>query len=101
MVFYLVAGLIVGVIVSLVTRPVAEEKLDKFYALVRTPVRPGEKIILPCTVPEGTVVPPKRSVFPGTRFEILVPSRVSIIGFLAAWVCVILIIYSVYLIAKA
>jgi Na+/proline symporter len=101
MVFYLVAGLIVGVIVSLVTRPVAEEKLDKFYALVRTPVRPGEKIISPCTVPEGTVVPPKRSIFPGTRFEILVPSRVSIIGFLAAWVCVILIIYSVYLIAKA
>jgi len=101
MVFYLAAGLIVGIIVSFVTRPVATEKLDNFYALVRTPVVPGEKVTAPCTLPAGAVVPSKRSIFPGTRFEMLVPSRISVIGFLLAWGCVVLIIYSFYLIVKA
>jgi Na+/proline symporter len=101
MIFYLAAGLIVGIVVSLVTMPVAREKLDNFYALVRTPVRRGEKVLVPCTLPEGVVASPKRSVFPGTNLEILVPSRVAIVGFLVTWACVGLIIYGFYLIAKA
>jgi len=101
MVFYLAAGLIVGIIVSFVTRPVAREKLDNFYALVRTPVMPGEKVLAPCTLPAGAVVPSARRIFPGTSFEMLVPSRISVIGFLLAWGCVVLIIYSLFLIVKA
>lgn len=101
MVFYLAAGLIVGIIVSFVTRPVAREKLDNFYALVRTPVMPGEKVLAPCTLPAGAVVPSARRIFPGTSFEMLVPSRISVIGFLLAWGCVVLIIYSFFLIVKA
>jgi Na+/proline symporter len=101
MVFYLAAGLIVGIIVSFVTRPVAREKLDNFYALVRTPVVPGEKVLAPCTLPAGAVVPSARRIFPGTSFEMLVPSRISVIGFLLAWGCVVLIIYSFFLIVKA
>jgi Na+/proline symporter len=101
MVFYLAAGLIVGIIVSFVTRPVAREKLDNFYALVRTPVVPGEKVLAPCTLPAGAVVPSARSIFPGTSFEMLVPSRISVIGFLLAWGGVVLIIYSFFLIVKA
>jgi len=101
MVFYLAAGLVVGITVSLFTKPVAREKLDNFYALVRTPIRPGEKVSVPCTLPAGTVAPRKRSIFPGTSLEILVPSRISVIGFLLAWGCVVLIIYSFFLIVKA
>ncbi len=101
MVFYLAAGLIVGVVVSLLTRPVVGEKLDNFYALMRTPVRLGEKVLVPCTLPEGVAASPKRNIFPGTSLELLVPSRVSVVGFLIACGCVGLLIYGFYLIANA
>jgi Na+/proline symporter len=101
MVFYLVGGLIVGIVASLLTSPVTDKKLDKFYELVRTPVKPGEKVTLPCTLPADAVVAPKRGLFAGKRFEILVPSRISVIGFLISWVCVALIIYGFYLIVRS
>jgi len=100
MVFYLSAGTIVGIVVSLFTRPVPEEKLDNFYALVRTPVKPGEQVSVPCTLPDDAEVPEKRNIFPNTSLEIAIPSRTSVVGFLAGWLCVAAIIYSVYLIAK-
>jgi len=100
MVFYLSAGTIVGIVVSLFTKPVAEEKLDNFYALVRTPVKPGEQVFVACTLPDDAVVPEKRNIFPNTSLEIAIPSRTSVVGFLAGWGCVAAIIYSVYLIAK-
>ena len=100
MVFYLSAGTIVGIVVSLFTKPVPEEKLDNFYALVRTPVKPGEQVSLPCTLPDDAEVPEKRNIFPNTSLEIAIPSRTSVVGFLAGWGCVAAIIYSVYLIAK-
>ncbi len=99
MVFYLVGGLAAGIGVSLFTRPVDHEKLEKFYALIRTPVTPGERITAPCTLPEGAVVPGRRNLFPKTDFEIPVPSALSMAGFLAGWVCVAAIIYAVYLLA--
>jgi Na+/proline symporter len=101
MVFYLSTGFLLTVLVSLLTKPVAAEKLDNFYALVRTPVKPGEQVQIPCTLPSDAVVPEKRSLFPNTSLEILIPSRSSVIGFLAGWGCVAAIIYSVYLIANA
>jgi Na+/proline symporter len=100
MVFYLSAGTIAGIVASLVTRPVAREKLDNFYALVRTPIQPGEQVETPCTLPEGTVVPPSRKLLPNSNLEIAIPSASSVIGFLIGWGCVAAIIYSVYLIAK-
>jgi len=99
MVFYLVAGSLAGIIVSLLTKPVVSEKLDNFFALIRTPIKPGEKVTAPCTLPAGAIVPKKRNIFPNTSLEIMVPSRVSIIGFLLGWACVAVIIYTVYLIA--
>jgi len=101
MVFYLTGGALVGIIVSLFTKPVAKEKLDNFYALVRTPIKPGEKVPAPCTLPGDAVVPEKRNIFPNTNFEMSIPSLTSIIGFLIGWGCVGAIIYSVYLIAGA
>lgn len=101
MVFYLSAGTIVGIVVSLFTRPVPEEKLDNFYALVRTPVKLGEQVSMPCTLPDDAEVPEKRNIFPNTSLEIAIPSRTSVVGFLIGWGCVAAIIFSVYLIAKA
>lgn len=94
------AGLIAGVVASLLTKRVAAEKLDNFYALVRTPIKPGEQAPAPCTLPADAVVPEKRNVFPNTSLEIPIPSLTSVLGFLAGWGCVAAIIYSVYLIAK-
>jgi Na+/proline symporter len=100
MVFYLSAGTIVGIVVSLLTKPVPEEKLEKFYALIRTPVKPGEVVTEPCTLPEGAVVPPKRNLFPNTNLEIPIPTLTSVLGFLAGWGCAAAIVYVVYVIAK-
>ena len=100
MVLYLAGGLIGGIVVSLFTRPVAKEKLDNFYALVRTPVTPGEQVSAPCTLPDNAVIPEKRSIFPNTNLEIQIPSRISVIGFLIGWGCVAAIIYLFYLIMK-
>lgn len=99
MVFYLSTGTIVGIIVSLLTRPVGKDKLDNFYALVRTPIKLGEQVNVPCTLPEDAVVPEKRNIFGNTSLEISVPTRTSIVGFLVGWGCVAAIILAVYLIA--
>ncbi len=99
MVFYLTAGTLAGILVSLLTKPVAAEKLDNFYALVRTPIAPGEKVPAPCTLPADAVVPEKRTVFPNTGLEIMIPSLTSILGFIAGWAAVAVIISAVYLIA--
>jgi hypothetical protein len=101
MILYLGAGLVSGIVVSLMTKPVAKEKLDRFYALTRTPIAPGEHVSAPCTLPEGAVVPEKRNIFPNTNLEIAIPSRTSVIGFLVGWACVAAIVCTVYMIAKA
>jgi len=101
MVFYLAAGLTAGIIVSLFTKPVSKKKLDNFYALVRTPVRRGEKVPAPCVLPADAVVPEKRNIFPKSNLEVPIPSLTSVLGFLTGWGCVAVIIYAVYLIAKA
>lgn len=101
MVFYLSAGMIAGIVVSLLTKPVAGKKLDNFYALVRTPVTPGEQSAIPCTLSEGTVIPEKRNIFPNTNLEFQIPSRISVIGFLVGWACVAVIVCAVYMISRA
>ena len=100
MILYLGCGTLAGIIVSIFTKPVAKEKLDNFYNLVRTPIKPGEVIPAPCTLPVDAVVPKRRNIFPNTNLEIMMPSRTSIIGFLAGWVIVAAIIYAFFLITK-
>ncbi len=99
MIFYLAAGLIAGIAVSLFTRPVEKEKLDRFFALIRTPVEPDEDVPAPCTLPEGAKVPERRAFFPGTSLEIPVPSRIAVLGFVGGWICVAVIIFIFCLIA--
>jgi len=85
---YSVAGFSLGVVVSLLTKPVDAEKLESFYALIRTPIQEGEETETPCTLPSGIVPPPKRLLFPGTGVEFIVPSKRTVAGFTAGWVIV-------------
>jgi Na+/proline symporter len=101
MILYLSAGLISGIVVSLLAKPVAKEKLDNYYALIRTPIKPGEQSAVPCTLPDDAVVPEKRNIFPNTNFEFMIPSRTSVVGFLIGWGCVAVIVCVVYMIARA
>jgi Na+/proline symporter len=91
--FFLSAGLLAGVIVSLVTPRVARAKLENYYALTRTPVREGETVTAPCALPVGAIVPERRLLLPAwTGLEIPVPSVRGVTGFLAGWCAVALII---------
>ena len=100
MIAYLGVGTVTGIIVSLFTKAVDEKKLDNFYALVRTPVAAGEKVLEPCTIPENSPVPPKNLLFNFGGLEINRPSRNDIVGFLVGCIFVVAIILSVYMIAK-
>lgn len=92
MIFYLTAGLLAGILVSLVTRPTATEQLERFYALIRTPVVPGETVERPCTIPTVAVTRPRRKLVPFRNLEIYVPSKQLIAGFLVGWLAVALMI---------
>jgi Na+/proline symporter len=100
MTFYLAAGLLSGIVVSLLTKPVNEQKLEHFYALIRTPVTPGEQVDAPCTLPVGATVPARRPLLPHANLELMAPSRTSVVGFLVGWICVAALIYTVFLIAR-
>lgn len=100
MILYLSAGLVAGVFISLLTREVPREKIERFYALIRTPVRPGEQVERSCTLPDGAVVPPRRNLFGDSSLEIPIPTRTGVIGFLVGWVFVGGIVVVVYAIAK-
>ena len=92
MVFYLGAGLVAGVIVSLLTPTVSEKKLQRYYALIRTPVQSNEVIPAPCSLPNGVQVPPRRMLVSAWGLEIPIPSLQAILGFAVGWVCVAAII---------
>jgi Na+/proline symporter len=87
-VLYMVAEVAAGILVSLLTKPVDAEKLDRFYALVKTPTLPGEQVKQPCTLPPGTVVPDRPMLLSGFGLEVPMPSSTSLIGFAAGWVMV-------------
>jgi Na+/proline symporter len=96
MIIYLSAGFIVLIVVSLLTRRVPAENLDRFYACLRTPVGPDEPETEPFTLPAG-VHPAQRNVLiPHPDFEIPKPTLVGIGGFLAAWLGVALLVAAVY-----
>lgn len=92
MLAYIGVGFAAGIVVSLCTQPVPEGKLERFYNLLRTPVTPNEEVPAPCTLPDSVEPGPRRVFFPNSSFEIPIPSRNGILGFLAGWACVFAII---------
>ena len=96
MIMYLTTGFVVLVVVSLFTQRSSKDRLDKFYACLRTPIGPDEPETEPFTLPAG-VQPAERNVLiPHPDFEIPRPTLIGIGGFLAAWVGVGLLIGAVY-----
>jgi Na+/proline symporter len=92
MILYLTVGLAVMVFVSLFTKPQDKETLDRVYECIRTPVKPGEPEVEPLTLPEGTKPAPRSVLINHPDFEITKPSLESVLGFLATWVAVALLI---------
>ena len=96
MIIYLSAGFIVMIVVSLFTKRVAAENLDRFYACLRTPIGPDEPETTPFTLPAGVEPAPRNTLIGHPDFEIPRPTMVGIFGFLAAWAGVALLIGTVY-----
>lgn len=92
MILYLTAGLMVMVTVSLITQPREREQLDRVYACLRTPVEPGEPEVEPVTLPATTPAAPRNVLVDHPEFELMKPTRTSVVGFLATWVAVLVLI---------
>jgi Na+/proline symporter len=92
---YMTAAILAGIIVSLITRPVSNEKLRRFYDLTRTPVQPGEEIVNSCELPAGVAPAQRRMLTTALGLEVPMPSLTSWLGFSAGWlgVAVIMLLY--------
>ena len=99
MVCYIGAGVISGLLVSFVTPRVREDKLDHFFRLIHTPVKAGEVIKEPCTLPDDAL-PPAQKLFNIKDIEISKPTLVGMGGFIAAWIAVGLIIWLTSVLAR-
>jgi Na+/proline symporter len=100
-VFYTVAAAGAGIVVSLLSRPVAREKLDRFYNLTRTPIVPNEQIDEPCTLPAGVAPARRRMLVHWWGLEVPMPSRTSLVGFLVGWIMVAALVGGFWLLVGA
>jgi Na+/proline symporter len=96
MIIYLSVGLVILVIVSLLTRPVSEEQLERFYGCLRTPVGPDEPETEPFTLPPGVEPPPRRVLIDIPGFEIPMPTFVGVAGVVVTAGVVGVFIWGVY-----
>lgn len=83
--FYMTMATLVGIGISLVTRPVADEKLDHYYELTRTPVAVGEVLSSPCRLPETTIPSDRRVIANRFGLELPIPTKTSVVGFVVIW----------------
>lgn len=96
MFFYLSAGFLTCVLVSLCTKPADEKKLDQFYACLRTPVLAQEPETAPFTLPEGMTPTPRMVLVQNPHFEIPKPSKISLLGFAGGCLAVVFLICAFY-----
>jgi SSS family solute:Na+ symporter len=82
-------------LLSLITRPVPREHLDRFFALIHTPVQPTPEADARA-VAEAAADPrrfERRKLRPGSAWEIMKPARVDLVGFFGSWLAVGLILF--------
>ncbi len=100
MLLYLSAGAVTMVVVSLLTSPPPSARLDPFYDTLRTPIQPGERIQESLRLPPGVQPAPQRKLIDHPDWEIQVPTRRGILGFLLAWVMVLSMIAAMWLLIR-
>ena len=88
MIMYLTISLVTMIVVSFITKPEEEENLDRIYECLRTPVLPGEPEVEPLTLPKSTKPADRSVLINHPDFEIVKPSRDSVLGFIAIWIAV-------------
>lgn len=98
--FYLALAVVAGITASLLTQPPQRESINRFHELIRTPITEHEVIEETCMLPAGVYPAQRRMLFSGTDFEIPMPSTISIIGFIAAWIAVAVMILTFVWIVK-
>jgi Na+/proline symporter len=81
---YLSLSVVAGIVASLVSKRPNAANVERFHALIRTPVAAGEKLTEPCQLPAGCEVGTRSMFFNGTDFEFPRPSKTSVVGFLLA-----------------
>lgn len=96
---YLGAGIVAGLVTSLFTPRPPREQLDRFFRLLRTPVRPGEHVAAPCSLPDDPE-PEVPRWLPWGDIELPRPSRAGVTGFLVACGFVVAIALLPYLITS-
>ena len=96
MVGYLTIGCCAGVFTSLLTKRPNSERLERFYSLIRTPIAEGEEVTTPCTLPAGATPVPARKLIPLHSFEVYIPSRQMLVGFIVGWIGVGVLIWTMY-----
>lgn len=87
-VLYLAGAIVAGIVASLATRRSDREKLERFHALIRTPVVPGEVLEEPCRLPANVAPAERPRFFIGSDFEFPKPSRESVVGFVLSCLAV-------------
>lgn len=95
---FLTAGFASCILVSMFTKRVSEEKLDRVYACLRTPIQDDEPHQAPFTLPPGVVPPEPRKLINHPDLEIPMPTAVGMGGFLFFWAMVGLMVWSVFFI---
>ena len=100
MVMYLTVGLVLMIVVSLFTKRVGREKLDRFYGVLRTPVTPNEHIEEPFQLPAGMAPGPQRKLIDHPDWEWQRPTGSGYSGFVIAWAQVFALIIGVYFLVR-
>jgi len=87
------------VILSLFTKPVDKESLNRFFAKMRTPVQPSPEEELKAIEESfrNTEQLNKKKIFPGSQWELMKPTKLDYIGFGGSWVLVGLVIFLLWL----
>ena len=88
MVIYLSSGFVSLVVVSLFTKRVPAERLDRLYECLRTPIGENEPEGAVFTLPEGVAAAERRVLIDHPDFEIPRLSFVGFVGFVGSWAAV-------------
>ncbi len=100
MLSYLCTGVILGIVVSLCSRPRREEDLRDLFTCIRTPVMGEETVEQSCVMPKEATEQTLPKLIDHPDWEIPRFNRTDIVGFAVTWVCVAAIIGLVMFLAR-